>query len=99
KGRLVRDDVSRAAAIALLGHRRPAVAQHDFAGLAVCAGEDVDLTAGEDEPGSLWRLALGQDQRPVAPRQMHGVTAAAEVAGTTIFLGARAGPLRQRSSC
>ena len=60
------------------------------------ARQNVDLAPRQDEARGLRRLTLRQDQRPLSLRQVHGVPAAAEIAGTLIFFGARTGPLRRR---
>src|SRR5205814_10409622 len=98
-GRLVGDDVSDAAAVALLGDRAAAVPQNHFARLAPRARQNVDLAARQHEARGLRRLPLGQDQRPLALHQMHGVPATAEVPGTLIFYRAWTGPLRCRGGC
>src|SRR5439155_26087352 len=95
-GRLVGDDIGDAAAVGLLGDRAAAVPQDHASGLLPRARQDVDLAAREDEARGLRRLALREDQRPLALRQMHGVPAAAEIAGTFIFFRAWTSPLRRR---
>src|SRR6185437_11236739 len=78
---LIGDGIGYLPRLVLLRDSRAAKPNHHRPGLVRGAGPDVDLSTSKHEAGALdsTRCRLRQDQRPVAPGEMDGVAAAAEI--------------------